>query len=65
METEMQRQPEGFSVCMNDPTNLEAVLVGLQNGVDLRRGEDVAAEHCGCPVASGVLVALPHTGRPS
>lgn len=27
------------------PTNLEAVLIGFENGVDLRRREDVAAEH--------------------
>lgn len=34
-----------FFVFMNEPTNLEAVLVGLQNRVDLRGREDVAAEH--------------------
>lgn len=28
-----------------DPTNLKAVLVGFQNGVDLRGREDVAVEH--------------------
>lgn len=34
-----------FLVFKNEPKNLEAVLVGLQNRVDLRRCEDVAAEH--------------------
>ncbi len=42
MKTEMLRWREVF--CMNDPTNLEAVLVGFQNRVDLRGREDVAAE---------------------
>ena len=35
---------EVFSVSMKEPTNLEAVLVGFQNGVDLRGCEDVAAQ---------------------
>lgn len=28
-----------------NPTNLKAVLVGFENGVDLWRGEDVAVEN--------------------
>lgn len=42
MKTEMQRWRDVFSACVIEPTNLEAVLVGFQNGVDLRGCEDVA-----------------------
>lgn len=54
-----------FSACMNGSTNLEAVLVGFKNGVDLWRSEDVAAEDWGCLETSWVLVTLPHVRPPS
>lgn len=48
----------------NGATNLEAVLVGLQNGVDLRGCEDVTAEDWGCVVAFKVAI-LPQPKGPS
>lgn len=45
----------------NEATNLEAVLVGLQNRVDLWGCENVAAEQWGRMVTSRVKMALPIT----
>lgn len=48
--------------CTNERTDLEAVLVGLQDGVDLRGCEDVALEGRGGVVTSRLEVAWPAAG---